>query len=143
MIDTTKKAMTLEKVRNRLMAMSCGAIGDEIHEHGEFRRMADAIDAHLAAQREGELAGFFRQYGSKSGDKYMQVDEALQHEQWVIPLYLAPPTPRVEVTRELTQRVMDELNRLYDWGPPDHGNIVDIDDLHDALIAVISEKGHG
>jgi hypothetical protein len=47
MTDTTKKAMTLEQVRDGLRGM-------KTFPHSLFNRWADAIDDHLSAQRDGD-----------------------------------------------------------------------------------------
>lgn len=145
MTDTTKKAMTLEQVRDELRSEAKNErlgykYGGKWHD-----KLADAIDAHLAAQRKGDAVMSLR-----------GVDEYGPMLDWYKPwtdyktgtkFYTAPPRPRVEVTYEMVERACEAYAKSHGWTywAQFHDHIKERAriDMRAALEAALSEKGHG
>jgi hypothetical protein len=146
MTDTTKKAMTLEDVRDWMRRL------EKQHDlipplREAYGSAADAIDAHLAAQREGEASEMVS-IPKKAFDwlwRYRPV--ACRHAG--VPRN--PPHPRVEVTDEMVERLakyiyaqearkcssLEEFERYNKNWPRA------IPEAKAMLIAALSEKGDG
>jgi hypothetical protein len=132
MNDTTKKTMTLEEVSTELLEYE--ELAETPNEKRGYRRMREAIDAHLSAQRELLPIGNADYIPPVEDVEFLHVDNlshsaqrkgeavAWRHnrthclyetkddvpladgDEWAEPLYTAPPTPRVEVTEEMVNR---------------------------------------
>lgn len=152
MTDTTKKAMTLQKahvaaLRIIVTQLVAGNVYNVKLATGALVDIADAIDAHLSSQREGEAVGCLvitsdstNQYGKNARFSYSEACMDIPVGEHLV--YTAPPHPRVEVTDEMAERAM---NAIYNHS----GFSIGIDGflMHDAmraaLDAALSEKGHG
>jgi hypothetical protein len=89
MTDTTKKAMTLEQVRDWHLHQ-LNTLKDSWQPYIHHKACADAIDAHLAAQREAVL------YVDPKLLKSIAVEiecSPIRLSDQQIPLYTAPPIP--------------------------------------------------
>jgi hypothetical protein len=129
MTDTTKKAMTLEDVRDCLRGKTYKSMEEAAaNPMPSLNQMADAIDAHLSAQCNSSLIDVYDRLEKVEMDKEAALREgeaaAWRHnrthclyetkedvpladgDEWAEPLYTAPPPPRVEVTDEMVDHAM-------------------------------------
>jgi hypothetical protein len=131
MPDTTKKAMTLLEMEDAIAKTIADEIGHGMREKcieqaravmtkvvgpQLLLQSADAISAHLAAQREGEAVAFTsiddleRLHDDGGGIGRVEVNSrATAHRN--VPLYISPPHPNLEVTEELAERVAEALQQ--------------------------------
>jgi hypothetical protein len=155
MTDTTKRAITLEDVRDWMRRL------EKQHDlipplREAYGSAADAIDAHLSAQREGEAVGCLvitpdstNQYGKNARFSYSEACMDLPAGEHLV--YTVPSHPRVEMT-DMLQR-FEHMVRYENCGdvetgtdigvvPCPNGRFVLLDDVRAAFKAALSEKGH-